>query len=180
MNFEPIIDKIIEAEQGFVDHPDDRGGPTNWGITQAVARQNGYQGDMRDIPLSLAREIYRKRYIVRPNFDRVAQIDADIGMELIDTGVNMGVGRASEFFQRALNVFNARGSRYADLHVDGQIGDVTLDAFKAYMRWRGADGKKVMLRALNSLQGSRYVEIAENNDRQESFTFGWFLHRVGM
>lgn len=37
MNFEPIIDAILRAEQGYVDHPDDRGGPTNHGITLAVA-----------------------------------------------------------------------------------------------------------------------------------------------
>ncbi len=48
MNFEPIIDAILRAEQGYVDHPNDRGGPTNHGITLAVARANGYDGDMRE------------------------------------------------------------------------------------------------------------------------------------
>ena len=95
MNFEPIIDAILRAEQGYVDHPDDRGGPTNHGITLAVARANGYDGDMRDLPVSLAREIYRRRYIVAPAFDKVAAINAEIAAELIDTGVNMGPARAA-------------------------------------------------------------------------------------
>lgn len=178
MNFEPIIDRIIEVEQGYVDHPDDSGGPTNYGITQATARAYGYQGEMIDLPLSLAREIYRIRYIVKPNYDKVAAIDGDIAMELADTGVNMGPHRASEFFQRALNVFNARGSRYADLHVDADVGPVTLAAFKAYLRWRGANGKKVMLRALNSLQGAFYIELAEARPKDEAFVYGQILHRV--
>ena len=178
MNFERIIDAILKAEGGFVDHAADSGGATNWGITEAVARANGYHGDMRDLPVSLAREIYRTRYVIKPNFDRVAAIDAEIGMELIDTGVNMGPRRAAEFFQRCLNVFNSNGSRYADVFLDADIGPVTLAAFKAYLRWRGADGRKVMLRALNSLQGAFYIELAEARPKDEAFVYGQILHRV--
>jgi lysozyme family protein len=173
MNFEHVIDAILQAEQGYVDHPDDKGGPTNWGITYTVARRNGYQGEMRDLPIGLAREIYRRRYIVEPGFDLIAKVDEKVAAELIDTGVNMGPARAAEMFQRCLNVFNAQGSRYPDVFQDGRIGPVTVDAFKAFMRWRGAKGQEAMLKALNCLQGARYIEIAENNPSQESFTFGW-------
>ncbi len=178
MNFEPIIDAILRAEQGYVDHPNDRGGPTNHGITLAVARANGYDGDMRDLPVSLAREIYRRRYIVAPAFDKVAVLNAEIAAELIDTGVNMGPARAAEMLQRLLNGLNAQGSRYPDVFVDGRIGKVTLDALAAFLRWRGLDGVKVILRGLNSLQAMRYLDIAENNPSQESFLYGWLLHRV--
>lgn len=178
MNFERVIDDVIAREQGYVDHADDRGGPTNWGITQAVARANGFDGDMRDLPLSLAREIYRKRYIVRPAFDKVWLASAPIGDELIDTGVNMGPARAAEMLQRVLNAFNQQGSRYADLFVDGHIGEVSLDALRKYLRQRGADGARVMVCALNVLQGSRYFDIAESNPSQESFMYGWIRSRV--
>jgi lysozyme family protein len=180
MNFERFIDDIIAAEKGYVDHAADRGGPTNYGITQAVARRNGYDGPMQDLPVSLAREIYRRRYIIEPGFDKVAVIDEKIGFELIDTGVNMGPARAAEFLQRCLNVFNAQGSRYADLFVDGRLGPVTLDALRAFLRWRGANGTKAMLTALNCLQGTRYIDIAENNESQEAFTYGWLLNRVAL
>lgn len=180
MNFEHIIDEILRAEQGYVDHPDDRGGPTNHGITLAVARAHGYEGDMRDMPESLAREIYRHRYIAAPKFDLVAMIDEPIGMELIDTGVNMGPPHPAMFLQRWLNAFNDTGSRYADLFVDGRIGQVTLDALKAFLKWRGNEGRIVMLRALNSLQATRYLEIAEKNPSQRSFTYGWVRGRVAI
>jgi lysozyme family protein len=178
MNFERVIDGILAREQGYTDHPADRGGPTNFGITLAVARANGFDGDMRDLPKSLAREIYRKRYIVRPAFDKVWLASALIGDELIDTGVNMGPARAAEMLQRALNIFNLQGSRYADLFVDGAIGEVTLDALRKYLRWRGEEGVRVMVCALNVLQGARYFDIAENNPSQEAFTYGWFRSRV--
>lgn len=178
MNFERVIDGLIAREQGYVDHADDRGGPTNWGITQAVARANGFDGHMRDLPLSLAREIYRKRYIVRPGFDKVWLASALIADELIDTGVNMGPARAAEMLQRCLNAFNQKGSTYADLFLDGQIGEVTLGALRKYLRHRGADGVRVMVCALNVLQGSRYFDIAETNPSQESFMYGWIRSRV--
>lgn len=178
MNFEHIIDDILKAEKGYVDHASDRGGPTNHGITIAVARQNGYDGPMQDLPVSLAREIYRKRYIVAPGFDKVAIINTDIAAELIDTGVNMGPSRAAEFLQRLLNSLNAQGSRFADLFPDGRIGPATLSALNTFLRWRGADGVKVILRGLNAFQAVRYIEIAENNTSQESFVYGWLLNRV--
>jgi lysozyme family protein len=179
MNFEQFIDDILANEQGYTDHPDDRGGATCWGITVAVARRNGYTGPMQDLPLSLAREIYRKRYIVEPWFDRVAVVDERIGFELLDTGVNMGPARAAEFLQRLLNALNAKGSRYADVMVDGRIGPATIEALRAFLRWRGVNGTTVLLRGLNALQAERYLQIAENNPSQESFFYGWLLNRVG-
>jgi lysozyme family protein len=161
-----------------VDHPADRGGPTNWGITQAVARANGYDGAMQDMPQSLARQIYRTRYIVKPAFDKVALVSEPIAEELIDTGVNMGPNRPGEFLQRWLNGFNSDGSRYADVFVDGAIGEVTLQALRAFMRWRRAEGERVMVCALNSLQGSRYLEITEKDRTQRTFLYGWMRGRV--
>ena len=45
-----LIDAVIDREGRYVNHPADRGGPTCWGITQAVARAEGYAGSMRDLP----------------------------------------------------------------------------------------------------------------------------------
>lgn len=182
MNFEAVIDEIIAKERvGYVNHPSDRGGATNTGITEAVARANGYEGPMEtmhETHMHLIREIYRNRYIVAPWFDKVAAIDARVGMELIDTGVLMGPGRAAIFFQEWLNVFNLRGKVYADLFVDGRIRGVTLEAFKTFRRHRGAQGAEVMVYALNCAQGSRFKEIAETSVSQEDFIYGWMLQRV--
>lgn len=173
-----IIDDVLKSEAGYVAHPSDRGGPTNFGITLATARAAGYQGDMRDLPMSTARSIYERQYIIAPKFNQVLAIHEGIGTELIDTGVNMGPATAARFLQRALNVFNARGAKYPDLIVDGQLGPASLNALRAYLGWRGAEGGIVMLKALNALQAVRYIEIAEGNPTQEDFVYGWIRGRA--
>jgi lysozyme family protein len=41
----PIIDGILAMEGGYSLNPKDKGGATNWGITEATAR-DGYTGEM--------------------------------------------------------------------------------------------------------------------------------------
>lgn len=178
LDMEKVIDGILAVEKGFVDDPVDNGGPTNFGVTEAVARANGYTGSMADMPETFAREVYRKRYITEPRFHDVAAISVDIAAELIDTGVNCGPSVAATFLQRWLNGFNQQGSRYSDLFVDGRIGGVTLDALKAFIEWRGVSGVKAMVAGLNAAQAMRYLSIAENNSSQEKYLYGWMINRV--
>jgi len=42
IDVDELIDNLIEREGGFSDHPADAGGPTCFGITEAVARAHGY------------------------------------------------------------------------------------------------------------------------------------------
>lgn len=41
---------------------------TNHGVTQAVARADGFTGDMRDFPKEWAQKIVYEGYIVKPGF----------------------------------------------------------------------------------------------------------------
>lgn len=176
--FDSVIDEIIKKEKGYVNLSTDRGGPTNYGITQAVARANGYQGDMRDLPESLARSIYLNRYIIIPQFDKIYTVSNSIGMELIDTGVNMGPGVGATLLQRWLNGFNYDGSHYSDVFPDGRIGPVTVSALKAFLTWRGKVGEVTMLKGLNGSQAVRYLDIAEGDKTQRANLFGWVSNRV--
>ncbi len=171
---EALLAALLRREGGFVDHPDDRGGPTNFGITQKVARAAGWAGTMRDLPRELALAIYRERYWHAPRLDALVAIAPGVAAEVFDTGVNMGVGTAVAFLQRSLNVLN----RDDAVLVDGRIGPATLAAVAALLARRGARGAAVLLRALNALQGARYIEIAENHPAQQAFVFGWLAERV--
>ena len=162
MNVDALIEALIDREGGYVDNPADKGGPTCFGITEAVARAHGYAGAMRQLPRERAAAIYRRLYWSRPHLDEIAARSTRIAAELFDTGVNMGPAVAITFLQRALTALNRNGSDYPDLTPDGRVGAPTLSALDTFLRLRGkTSGETVLLRALEALQGERYLRLAE-------------------
>lgn len=117
MDFDQAFERLIGHEGGYVNHPDDPGGETNWGITARTARANGYTGPMRDLTRDQAREIYRVAYWGRAHAD---DYDPAIGFQLFDAAVNHGIGNAIRFLQRAVGV--------AD---DGKVGAQTVAAINS-------------------------------------------------
>lgn len=174
-DIDALLDALLDREGGFVDHPHDRGRATNFGITESVARSAGWAGSMRALPRDFAIALYRRRYWCEPGFDAVAVIAPSIAAELFDTGVNMGTGVAAGFLQRSLNALNRQGRDWADVAVDRAVGAATLDALRRLVAVRG---EPVLLKALNALQGARYIELAEGRQANESFLFGWLSSRV--
>ena len=174
-----IIDDLIAREGGYVDNPNDRGGPTNWGITLATARAYGYQGDMRELKRATAEAIYQHQYITEPGFEKVLAVSPLIAEEMIDTGVNMGVSVPGPWLQRILNALNQQARIFPDLIVDGKIGAATISALRSIITRRGPAGEKVIVRSMNCLQGVRYLEITEARAKNEEFFYGWMLNRVG-
>ena len=176
--FDRALKHTLGIEGDFSDDPSDSGGATKWGITESAARAFGYMGRMQDLPPSLAQQIYKKKYWDSLKLDQISELSEDIAAEMFDTGVNCGVGFAGKSLQRALTAFNRNQKDYPDLVVDGLIGQMTITAFRAFLDKRGVDGEIVLLRALNGLQGSRYIELAETRPKDERFVYGWFLNRV--
>lgn len=168
-----IIEDVLENEGGYVNHKNDLGSETNFGITIATARANGFTGPMKAMSRDFARGVYVKQYVEAPGFDKIAAISPSIGAELVDTGVNMGPKVAAQFLQRALNGLNNQGKDYADLLVDGSAGQKTRDALTAFLKKRGAEGERRLLLLLNALQGERYLSLCEGRAANEAFLFGW-------
>lgn len=179
MDIHTLIDDVIAREGDYSDHPADRGGPTRWGITQAVARANGYGGEIRRLPRGEAARIYRALYWDGPGFAPVAEIAPKIAAELFDTGVNMGPAVAAGFLQRALNALNRDQRDYPDLVLDRKIGPKTLAALAAFLRLRGPVGQDVLRKAMEALQGERYLSLAEQRPANEAFLYGWLANRIG-
>lgn len=180
VRFDSILDRIVATEGGYTNDPADAGGETMWGITIGTAQKYGYTGHMRLMSRDKAKEIYLQQYIIDPGFDEVYLFSPEIGTEVIDTGVNMGQPIAAICLQRCLNAFNGGGKDYPDVIADGHVGPQTIAALHAYLQRRGKSGVTVMLRALNALQGERYIDITEKRPINERFTFGWFLNRVAI
>lgn len=174
------LDALVKREGGYSNHPADRGGPTRFGITEQRARAHGFTGDMRELPLETAKQIYRIDYWTRPGFYDVSLRSEAVADELFDTGVNMGPGTAAKFLQVALNVLNRSAVDYPDVPTDGDIGPLTLHALDGFKAKRGVAGESVLLKALDCLQGHRYIDIALKDPRQEAFVYGWLANRIGL
>lgn len=179
MRVDDIISGVIDREKGYVNHPNDKGGPTKYGITQVVARKWGYQGDMRDLPLALARQILYNDYVIAPKLDKILAINEPIAAEMVDTCVNMGQKPAIQFLQRSLNGLASdsiiAGGR---LVVDGILGTKSFTTLTSYLKSRPNDGERNVLKMLNCLQGSEYLRQVEANVKQKDFINGWIAQRV--
>ena len=92
-----MIDGIIGREGAYVDHPSDPGGATIWGMTERVARANGYTDDMRVMPQAVARDIYYREYIVKPGFLSIAEIDPAVAEEVLDRRLSGPAPQARRF-----------------------------------------------------------------------------------
>ena len=181
MNIDNMLAALIKVEGGYVNDPRDAGGETNWGITVRTARANGFDKPMREMTKSDALSIYRSQYFYKPGFDKVFAVLPTVAAELFDTGVNMGQSVAAKFLQRSLNALNNQQRDYADLAVDGAIGAKTVAALSGLVKRRGEeDAETVLLKALNCLQGARYIELAEKREANEAFVYGWLMNRVEM
>jgi lysozyme family protein len=165
MTLDDIVNATVKAEGGYVNDPSDKGGETNYGITVATARANGYTGAMRDLPLQTAKDIYLNEYLIKPGF---STFPSSVAAELFDTGVNMGPATATKFLQRAINALQGSG-----LTVDGKMGPATRGAVVTYLNSR-TNAQDILVKALNCLQGVRYIELVEANATQRRFINGWF------
>jgi lysozyme family protein len=147
--------------------------PRRWRARTAIAA-------LRHFPRDEALAIYRRLYWLRPRFDQVARRAPRVAAELFDIGINMGPAVAATFLQRALTALNREGKDFADLVPDGRVGPRTLDALDGFLDARGVrGGETVLLRALEALQGERYLRLAERRPANESFLYGWLANRIG-
>ena len=115
-NFSSSLDLLLKHEGGYVNHPDDPGGRTNYGVTQRVYEdflgREVTEKEMKEMPLEDVRAIYKENY-----WDRIRGDDLPSGIDfcVFDWAVNAGISRASKALQQAVNVDD-----------DGIIGSQTV------------------------------------------------------
>lgn len=114
-SFDDAFAALVGNEGGYVNNPADPGGATCWGITERVARANGYTGAMQSLPQATAKQIAKKVYWDPLHLD---EFDARIGFQLLDTNYNGGY--TVKWAQAA-----------AGATVDGSMGPMTIAAIKA-------------------------------------------------
>ena len=125
----------------FSNDPQDSGGATKHGVTEAVARAHGYTGPMEALPPERARAIAKTQYWDALNLDAIAGLSPRIAHEIFECGFNCGLGTAGTFLQRCLNVLNRsdlpNGPHWPDLALDGHLGAVTFQYPVHHLRGPG-------------------------------------------
>lgn len=167
-------------EGGYSNNLKDSGGETMFGITEQVARAHGYKGAMKDLPRDVARSIAKSQYWDLIRLDDIAALSRPIAKEMFDTGFNAGQATVVKFLQRLLNVLNRMEKDYPDIEDDGLMGKLSVASLRAFLAKRGVQGELIMLRGLNCLQGSYYVDITETREKNETFIFGWLANRISL
>lgn len=166
MAFEQALADVFDAEGGFANDPVDRGGATRYGVTEAVARAHGYEGDMRALPLDLAGEIYRADYWAPLRLDEL--VSDRVAGKVFDLSVNMGPTAAARILQRAV-VIN-RGA----IEVDGKIGPATLAAVNEL----SLRHELAVLAGVVGFAFKRYERIVEADPSQSRFIRGWLSRLI--
>lgn len=160
MTEERIIADILAREGGFVHHPDDKGGATNHGVTQAALAEWRMHPvtveDVRALTEAEAGRIYRDRYIRKPGFHHIE--DDNLRALAIDCAVHHGPAGAVRLLQRALGFLVGQQ--------DGIFGPVTHAAVEA------ADAKRLYLR-LCAERARKFGRIITDDRRQAAFAAGW-------
>lgn len=123
-NYDFCLQQVLKYEGGYVNHPQDPGGPTNKGVTQDVydgwrKAHNQPTQSVKNISMNEVQGIYRQLY-----WDKIRGDDlpAGVDMAVFDFAVNSGVSRASKYLQGIVGV-----------PVDGIIGPQTIQATKDYV-----------------------------------------------
>lgn len=176
-----IIRDKTSIEAGYVDDPDDSGGITNHGVTQALANQYktalktkfGWNGNMRNLTTEMAFFIYKTHFWDKMKLDDVMKRSVFLADRLFDLGINAGKSVAVKNLQRYLNVMNNRQTYWKDIDADGGMGPKTLGALDAYIAKRGEQGKDYLIDAMLDMQSTYYIELAERREKDEKFIYGW-------
>jgi len=117
-NFTPALQRLLEHEGGYSNHPSDPGGPTKFGITLSDYRKyvmpKATAADVRAMKIEDAQAIYRAKYW---GVLRCDDLPAGLDYAVFDYGVNSGPSRAAKVLQRLL--------RLAD---DGRITSRVIEA----------------------------------------------------
>lgn len=160
----PALEFVLPHEGGYSNNPADKGGATNFGITEATARRHGYQGDMRDLPQETAESIYAAEYW--PGLEAVD--NQAVASKIFDLRVNFGVAGGNRVAQQAANQLVDPPTAE-----DGRWGPDTVATINS------ADPAD-MLDELATAAAARYQAIVERDPSQETFLRGWMKRALDL
>lgn len=170
-NFNDLVGKILEAEGGFVNHPDDRGRATNRGIcwntwtqtAESILGKEPTLENLKDLTEGEAARIYKQEYWDKMNLDSIE--NKSLQHMIFDGGVNHGIGTSARMVQESINALGGQ------VKVDGALGPKTAEAINT-------SDPEALFNQIKERRYAHYDKIIEDNPTQEVFRNGWYK-RVG-
>jgi lysozyme family protein len=157
MTINHMLTVLIAREGGYVDHPDDKGGPTKFGITIAALSEWRHKEctaeDVRELEEPEARSIYTSRYFIGPGYGHLE--NEDLQALLLDCAAQFWHDDATRWLQNAVGVPE-----------DGVCGPHTIMAANKIEPW------KVMVRIMSQRIQRRGQRINKHREQAE-FAEGW-------
>lgn len=153
-----LITEVMKAEgwDKYTNRPNDRGGPTKWGITLKAwsdwRQRDCTEDDVKAITEPQARDFYETMYVIKPRFNQLPERLIPL---VVDCGVNHGQRRASKWVQLAV------GAR-----ADGAIGPKTLKAV-----WECSSISTYLLVSASRIK--LYGRLVTKDPSQAEFAWGW-------
>jgi len=166
--FDTAINPIIDQEGGYVNHPNDRGGPTKWGITlnfyQESVDSDATKEDIKNLNKETAKELYKTSFW-QPNSFVVGDLSlgdlpVPIGEVILSYSINMGQKTGHTLLQKGVNNLGY------DISEDGWLGPNTIETAE---KCDPTD----LLREISIKAATRYNEIILSNRSQKVFLEGW-------
>jgi len=146
-HFDKAVIEVLKHEGGYVNHPSDPAGETNFGIT----KRNYHRLDIKALTREAAIDIYRADYWLMI-YDALSY---PIAAKVFDMAVNMGKVQAHKILQRAVGVF-----------ADGIIGPKTVAAANGL-------SDAGVLDAITIEQKKVYAAIVNHRPTSAVFMAGW-------
>jgi lysozyme family protein len=163
-NYDPVfiaaMQRLLADEGGYVDNPDDAGGPTKFGISQRDYREL----NIKNLTAATATAIYWSDWWLRFRFGRLTRgpVTDPLAGKVFDLAVDMGAEEAVRCLQYALRAVGVKLAKY-----DGLLGDETSHAANS------CSNREALMAALRSEAAGYYRELAALEKRDAEFIKGW-------
>lgn len=166
------IGYVLANEGYFVNNPDDKGGPTNYGLSQKflnglstpsnLFKRKWSEEQIREMIIEQAIEIYQV-HIWKAIYGQIES--QDICNYYFDMVVNHGEEQATKLLQRSLWATEAEGA--LNIKDDGILGELTIKNVN-YL-----DSKSYPLRSVLRATRAQYYRCLAKRPGQEQFLEGW-------
>lgn len=155
--FESSLEWSLPNEGGWSNHPNDKGGATNYGLTLGLAKKYGIETEeeLKEVSQEKVADIFKAEFW---RFDNVKS--QQVATLLFDIALNSGLSRAVKIAQGACNHLGF------ECIVDGKWGPKTLACVNKVP-------SSQMVPTIQELRKEFYDSIIERDPSQEVFRKGW-------